>query len=166
MLSFSAPLPIGPSTKKTTHTSDCSGCAAAIVAHCFASASESDVRRSHDASSSGSTRPRQKSPPPETTNTFEPASMWSAMNAACASAAVYTMPGGTSSVCSRYGAWCSFCRTASPLLAPVLDRYTTGRCVVRSHSWNRMAPGMSAPGRYMVPSMSTRNPSISEVVGS
>ena len=37
---------------------------------------------------------------------------------------------------------------------------------VRSHSWKRMAPGMSAPGRYMVPSMSTRKPSTSEVCGS
>ena len=57
-----------PSWKKQTQTLDSRWCAAAIVAHCFASASERDVRISHEATSSSCplrNSPSQKSPPPE-----------------------------------------------------------------------------------------------------
>ena len=97
---------------------------------------------------------------------------------------------GSGSASSRYGCVCSFSRHSLAHLEPVFERKTYLRCtgrgtgevrlpagalrrrrthcfpVRRIHARNARAPGSKHPGRYTVPSRSSKKPVISEELGS
>mmetsp|Transcript_14519 Transcript_14519/g.45397 ORF Transcript_14519/g.45397 Transcript_14519/m.45397 type:complete len:259 (+) Transcript_14519:177-953(+) len=140
-----------PSRKSATVTACSAPRHVARVAHPFASASESDVRTVHVATSCGaafkSIACQNGCEAPEMTKTSACGGSRSTIHATCASAAVQICSAGsTGGPGSRKGAALSLAATPDRALAPVFDKKTNGMRAPTSRSYSDVAPGRRPSG--------------------